>query len=172
MHLKSTLTSFLLFMFIGLFAQSEEPKHQLNLGIGHSLIPSGVKTGTTSNISLPTWAIDYNYRISERFVLGLHNEIIVESFEYHPLDHPEAVLERSNPLASILVFGYRINEWMIYAGAGGEFSKEITYGMTRLGGEYAIPMPYNMECIIGINADLKWDAYVSYGITLGIAKNF
>lgn len=167
----------LIFMFCftitGVSQTEPEEKHNsIGVLIGHSIIPKGSKNGLTTAIITPSWAVDYNYSFSNGITIGWHNEIIIESFEYEPIEDNSIVIERSRPIATCITAGYNYNSFLFYAGGGLETAPEGNYGLLRLGADYAIEMVWDLEFVVALNWDLKIDAYDSYGISAGIAKRF
>ncbi|URM38914.1 hypothetical protein [Flavobacterium anhuiense] len=68
---------------------------------------------------------------------------------------------------------YKPNEhWSFLLGFGGEFAKEEDFFLTRAGIEYGYELPKGWEIFGTASYDFKWNAYDSWGIGLGIAKNF
>lgn len=68
---------------------------------------------------------------------------------------------------------YKLNEhWSFLLGMGGEFAREEDFLLTRAGAEYGYELPKGWEVFGTFSYDFKWNAYDSWGIGLGIAKNF
>jgi len=87
-------------------------------------------------------------------------------------DQDNETLERSYPIVPALMGIYKPSEsWSFLLGFGGEFAKEENYFLTRVGAEYGYELPKNWEIFGTFSYDLKWNAYDSWGIGLGIAKN-
>ncbi len=146
-----------------------ERKHSIALIISHTQIAEGVENGEKKWISLPSWGIDYNYEISERWAIGLHNDIVVESFVVEHNDGTE--IERSSPFASAVVGMFKpIKNFSLVLGAGGEFSKEENLFLIRAGIEYGYLIHNNWELIANITNDLKINTYNSWSIGFGIAR--
>ncbi len=164
--------SLLLFLLAPLLTVAQEDSRNLILiGIGHSRIDVGIKGGEARPIVLPVWAIDYNYELSENWFLGLHNEIIIESFEYEPNTQSTAV-ERSTPFASVAILGYSHHFLSVYTGGGIEYSPEESFGLIRFGLEAGFETLKDFETIVGLNYDWRPDAYTSIGWTIGLGYKF
>lgn len=149
-----------------------EKKHSIAVLISHTQIAEGIKGEDKKWISVPSWGIDYNYEINERWVIGLHNDIIVESFIVEHKDGNE--IERSSPIATAFVGMFKpIKILSLVLGAGGEFSKEENLFLIKAGVEYGHRiLQDNWELIASITNDLKLDAYNSWNIGFGIARRF
>ena len=62
--------------------------------------------------------------------------------------------------------------WSFLLGFEAEFAKEENFFLTRVGVEYGYELPKKWEIFGTFSYDFKWNAYDSWGIGLGIAKNF
>lgn len=115
----------LLFLHVAVDAQE---KHSVGLTIGHA-------QGKRKTLSLPMWGLDYNYKLSHKWQLGLHTDFITETFEVEKNleggGHDE-VVERSSPIAPAIMGLYKPNHhWGFGLGLGAEFAKEENYALTR-----------------------------------------
>ena len=153
------------------------PHHQIGLSINHVHVFEGIDTdGNREVLSLPAWGLDYTFQFHEKWAIGLHTDFIIEKFKVEKNlesgDEKETV-ERSYPIAPAVMGIYKPNEhWSFLLGFGGEFAKEENYFLTRAGVEYGYELPSNWELFGTFSYDFKWNAYDSWGIGLGIAKNF
>ncbi|RYJ38454.1 hypothetical protein NU08_2431 [Flavobacterium anhuiense] len=184
-HLKKTLfLTALLYLIIQnkISAQENEEKafsrhHQIGISINHVHVFEGRDDeGNRETLTLPAWGIDYTFQFHEKWAIGLHTDFIVEKFKvekvYASGDGKETV-ERSYPIAPALMGIYKPNEhWSFLLGFGGEFAKEEDFFLTRAGVEYGYELPKGWEIFGTASYDFKWNAYDSWGIGLGIAKNF
>jgi len=111
-------------------------------------------------------------RLMNDGAIGLHNDIIVESFVVEHNDGTE--IERSSPIASAIVGMFKpIKNFSIVLGVGGEFSKEENLFLIKAGIEYGHRILHdNWEIITSLTNDLKLDAYNSWNIGFGIARRF
>ncbi|MBJ2125490.1 hypothetical protein [Flavobacterium sp. IB48] len=190
MFYKSTsLKPFFLFFFclISLFskkisAQEHEektfnPHHQIGISINHVHVFEGRdEEGNRETLTLPAWGIDYTYQFHEKWAIGLHTDFIVEKFKVEKVyesGNDKETVERSYPIAPALMGIYKPNEhWSFLLGFGGEFAKEEDFFLTRARVEYGYELPKGWEIFGTTSYDFKWNAYDSWGIGLGIAKNF
>ena len=180
--MKNTLLNILLLLFVVFVNAQEkehekseehsEKKHSIAVLVSHTQIAEGIKGEGKKWISVPSWGIDYNYEINERWAVGLHNDIIVESFIVEHSDGTE--LERSSPIATAVVGMFKpIKNFSLLLGAGGEFSKEENLFLIKAGIEYGHRiLQDNWEIIASLTNDLKIDAYNSWNIGFGIARRF
>lgn len=151
--------------------------HQLGLVISHAHVFEGRnEEGDREVLSLPAWGIDYTYHLSPHWAVGLHTDIIIEKFEVEKNlesgDNRETV-ERSYPVAPALMGIYKLNDhWNFLLGMGGEFAKEENFLLTRAGIEYGYEITNGWEVLGNIGYDFKWNAYDTWTIGIGIAKNF
>ncbi|UWY30456.1 hypothetical protein N4T20_11085 [Flavobacterium sp. TR2] len=184
-YLKKTLfLAALLYLIIQnkISAQENEekkfkPHHQIGISINHVHVFEGRdEEGNRETLTLPAWGIDYTFQFHERWAIGLHTDFIMEKYKvkkvYASEENKETV-ERSYPIAPALMGIYKPNEhWSFLLGFGGEFAKEEDFFLTRAGVEYGYELPKGWEIFGTASYDFKWNAYDSWGIGLGIAKNF
>ncbi|MEO1012386.1 MAG: hypothetical protein AAFX53_13855 [Bacteroidota bacterium] len=150
-------------------------RHALALLISHTQISEGIQeNGNRKWLSLPSWGINYNYHFHSKWAVGLHTDIIVEDFEVEPFSRSDdEVLERSYPIASAVMASFKPGKHFSYmAGLGGEFAREDSFFLVRVGLEYGLHLPNNWELLTNITNDLKLDAYNSWALGLGVAKKF
>jgi hypothetical protein len=176
------LASIVFFFFYGIIFSQEEthaefhPHHTLGVMISHTQISQGVQAnGDKKWLSLPSWAINYNYKFSKKWAIGLHNDIIVEDFavEEHLKSSNGQVLERSYPFASAIMVSYKPGKHFSYMlGSGGEFAHTGNLFLFRVGLEYGYHISKDWELNGNITNDVKWNAYNSWAIGLGITRVF
>jgi hypothetical protein len=109
-------------------AHKFQPFHSVGLAIGHAHSFRGVdENGSRKNMVLPFFGFDYNYQFSPRWALGLHTDLINETFVVEKHNSTEE-LERSRPIAPALMAMYSpTHRWKLGVGVGGEFAKEGSY---------------------------------------------
>jgi len=148
-------------------------KHSLALVISHTQINEGRdKSGDKQWLSLPSWGINYNYRLTEKWLLGLHTDIVVEDFVVKSHSRSNEFIERSYPVASAIVGSYKLDSFHLMFGTGVEFEKEENLFLVRAGIEYNLHIIKNYELLANITNDFKFNAYNSWAIGLGIARMF
>lgn len=174
--MKKHIVILVLFLINNAFAQEQEnetfkPHHTLGFVVGHTNVSQGVENGDRKWLTLPSFALDYNYVFSPKWSIGLHNDLIIESFKVETSD--DEVLERTSPFASAIVGGYKPGKYFTFeAGLGGEFAKEESFALTRLGVEYGLEIHNGWEFIANVVYDIKWNAYDSWALGAGISKSF
>lgn len=154
-----------------------KPHYQIGISINHVHVFEGIDdNGNKEVLALPAWGIDYTYHISQKWAIGLHTDFIIEKFKVEKdleSGEEDETIERSYPIAPALMGIYKLNEhWSFLLGMGGEFAKEEDFLLTRAGAEYGYELPKGWEVFGTFSYDIKWNAYDSWGIGLGIAKNF
>lgn len=161
-----------------LFAQEEkeneskeEGSHLISIAIAHSHVNKGVNNGEKQWISLPSWELSYNYKLSQKFMIGLHGDFISEQYVIEKSQ--EEFIERERPYSVILVGTYKVLKRLaLEVGWGIEFSPEEDFSFLKLGLEYAVPLASGYETILLVGYDNHINTYDSYNIGLGIAKSF
>jgi len=120
---------------------------------------------------LPSIGIEYNYQFHPRWAVGLHTDIIIEKF-YAEGEGGE-IISRNYPVAPALMGIYKASRhWNFLAGIGMEFADEGNFFLNRFGIEYGAELPKEWEVAGSLSYDLKWDAYDTWVIGIGIFKNF
>lgn len=159
-------------------AQEEtmSPRSRVTVGLGHTLVGKGKDVnGKQSWLTLPMWVIDYDYSLSEKWMLGVHTDILLESFEVDGfiMGEETKTIEREHPIAVLGATSFRPGKHALYSlGLGGEFSPTGNYVMTRFGFEYGFELPGEWELAPAVTYDLKWNAYDSFSISLAVGKKF
>jgi hypothetical protein len=142
---------------------------RLTLGLGHTHVSEGKVDGKTQWLAMPSWSLNYDYWLSEKWAIGLQNDLILESFIIE--DDKQELIERSYPLAVVPVAIFKPEKHLsLLGGIGAEFSKGHTLTMTRLGMEYGFHLPKNWEAGAALVWDNKWKYYNSWGLTFTISK--
>jgi hypothetical protein len=152
--------------------------HEVSAVISHTHVSQGIGAdGDTKWLALPSWAVNYNLRMGSRWSVGVHCDLIVEDFvvEEH-LGRSEATntLERSYPLALAVMGGYRPGgkHLAILLGGGMEFAHTGDLSLVRLGLERAWHLGDHWELVAVITDDLKFNAYNSWALGMGVARSF
>jgi hypothetical protein len=153
--------------------ENPEKRHSVLLLLGHTQIAEGIREeGKKVLLSVPSWGLDYNYELTEKWAIGLHSDIILENFLVENIAD-ESVIERSHPIASSFVASFKPGKnFSFLSGFGGEFAKEGSLFLIRLGVEYGVDISEEWEFVANIINDLKPSAYNSFGIGVGIARKF
>jgi len=164
----------LLFVSANLHGQEgshSSKNHTISAGIGHIQVAKGIKDGNKTWVSLPSWALDYHYSLSENWSISLQNEIVQSDFEVE--DASDEVITRSSPYSAIVAIGYKPLEVLtIFTGVGGEFAREENFGVVRFGIEPSWEIGERFELLLCANYDVKIEAYDSFGINLGVGYKF
>ena len=145
--------------------------HRFSVGIGHAHVSQGKINGKNEWLVAPTWAIDYDYWISDRWAIGLQNEILVESFPIE--DSKDELIERNYPVSVIpSVIWKPFKRLSFVAGVGLEFAEGHNLTTVRLGLEYGFHLPNDFEISAAIVRDDKINYYNSFGLSLTVSKIF
>lgn len=159
-------------------------KHVLSASINHTLIFGGAtETGESTNITLPSFGLNYTYFFNHKWAIGLHNDIILEDFfvkeESSQLSRSSseggetAVIERGTPIAACIMGIYKPLPYLgLMAGFGREFSSHEDFTVIRFGIEAPYHLPKNWELFGVLTYDINIDAYQSLTYGLGIGKLF
>ena len=156
-------------------AAAFKPYHSLALVLSHAQVSKGRDAeGNRKNLSLPSWGIDYTFMFKPKWGVGLHTDIITETFEVEK--HLEgggtaAMIERSMPLAPALMVIYKpSHHWSLLFGGGAEFESSGNFFLNRFGVEYSTEIRDGWEVLGTFSYDIKWKAYDTWLFGLGIAK--
>ena len=144
-------------------------RHRITLGLGHTHVSQGdVPDGPNFRI-LASWALNYDYWLTDRWAVGLQNDMIVEEFV---IEHGgEELLERDRPIAVIPAVLYKPLEWLtLIGGVGVEFAPEENLTLTRIGAEVGWHVAPDWEVGGGLVWDAKWDFYDSFGLEFAVSR--
>jgi hypothetical protein len=156
----------------------EHHKHSLSLLLAHTHILNAVDKGGIRGINRPSWMVAYNYSLSERWALGLHGDIIVETFEVeaHGSGSEEELLERKYPVSLVGAASYKVIDHLaVQVGGGFETDGSETFGLVRFGLEPFMRLSSRIELLFNLSYDIKIDAYdnwtIGFGIAYGLGKS-
>lgn len=178
--IKLILSGILMILSTALMAQNTEEHvkytnhgmkgaNRLTLGLGHTQVSHGEINGDTKWLSITSWSLNYDYWFSNKWAIGLQNDLLVESFTIE--DHEGEDIERSYPLAVVPVALFKPGKHFTFiAGVGAEFSEGHNLAMTRLGAEYGSHISKNWEGGVAVVWDGKWNNYNSWGIAFTVSK--
>lgn len=147
-----------------------EYRHAIGLKISHTNIINAIEGDDKSVLRVPSWALNYNYLFSERWALGLHTDIIIETFVIEDADEVE--VERELPWSTAIVGTWKFaKNFGISAGGGVEWEKNRNFGLIRFGLDYGFHIPsFSIELAGFLNYDILVDGYDAYSIGFGITK--
>ncbi|MGI9531366.1 hypothetical protein [Lutimonas sp.] len=160
-------------------------KHVISASINHTVIFGGVKDGSASSLTLPSFGLNYTYFFNHKWAIGLHNDIILEDFVVKQNSTFETrsgdsggeaettVIERGTPVAACIMGIYKPLSWLgLMAGFGREFSSHEDFTVIRFGLEVPYHLPKNWELFGVLTYDINIDAYQSLTYGIGIGKLF
>ena len=159
-------------------------KHVIAASINHTVIFSAIKNNeNNSNITLPSFGLNYTYVINHKWGIGLHSDIILEDFvvkgneseseRSSTEDNNTAIIERGTPISAAIMVIYKPIPYLgLMAGAGREFSSHEDFTVIRFGIEAPFHLPNNWEVFGVLTYDINIDAYESLTYGIGIAKAF
>lgn len=143
--------------------------NRLTLGLGHTHVSEGKVDGRTEWIVMPSWSLNYDYWVSNKWAVGLQTDLLLETFVIE--NHEEELIERKHPLAVVPVALYKAGKNLtLFGGIGIEFSSAQNLSTTRLGFEYGFHMPKNWEVGAAMLWDGKLNYYNSWSLTFTISK--
>ena len=144
--------------------------HRWTLALGHALVAEASVEGEKEWLALAAWAIDYDYWFTDRWAVGVQNELVIESFI---VEHGDGeTIERNFPFAVVPVAYFKLDERVsLLGGVGAEFGGE-TLGFHRLGAEYGVSIGTKWEVGAALVWDNKWGYYNSWGFSFGLSRLF
>ncbi len=153
--------------------ESKKGMQQFSLFISHSHITDGESPdGGNKWFVVPSWGLDYNYWLSSHVAIGLHGDMMLESFKVKGEEKGSAV-ERNRPIAIVPVAVFKPKEHSSFiVGFGKEFAPEGDLTLMRLGYEYGLEIGGQWEFCAGLTYDLKFNIYDTWTLGLGVSKSF
>lgn len=150
----------------------EHHRHSISILLSHTHILNGVENGGIRGINRPSWMLAYNYSLSERWALGVHGDIITETFEVeaHGSESEADFLERKYPVSLVGAASYKVIDHLaVQVGGGFETDGSETFGLVRFGLEPFMRISNRIELLLNLNYDIKIDAYDNWTLGFGIA---
>jgi hypothetical protein len=150
-------------------------KHSLSVLLAHVHIGNGAEDGSIRGIQRPSWMLAYNYHFDEKWALGLHGDIILETFfverEGSPGEGGEpGLLERDYPISLVAAGTFKPIEHLgVILGGGLEFDKSESFGLVRFGLEPNLMLSERIELLLNLSYDIKIDGYNNWNLGFGIA---
>ncbi|MCU0635864.1 MAG: hypothetical protein MUE41_13400 [Gemmatimonadaceae bacterium] len=144
---------------------------RLTLALGHMSLSQGVIDGDRRWLSVPSWALNVDRWIGERWAIALQGDLVIESYRVEHGDRE--LLERAYPVSlvpALLWKPARGTRWTLVGGVGAEYASGHTLALTRLGIEYGVHLGDRHEVgILGV-WDNKWNYYNSIAIGFTVAR--
>lgn len=142
---------------------------RLTLGLGHTHISQGVIEEKTRWLVAASWSLNFDYWISDKFAIGLQNDVVMESFKIE--DKEQETIERKYPWSIVPVAIYKPGKrFSLLGGIGYEVAAGKNLTLTRLGMEYGFHIPGNWEVGAALVWDNKWKYYNSWGLAFTVSK--
>jgi hypothetical protein len=131
--------------------------------IGHTL----VNTQELDNVWVPSWGLDIEYWLNNKWGIGLHNDVEIETFVIKNSEKDD--LERVNPLVLTIDALYHFGKgFVLTLGPGIEIEKEKSFYLLRIGIEYEKDITESFYVQPNIFLDQRFDSYNTLNIGLGI----
>ena len=144
-------------------------RHRITLGLGHTHIEEAAGDGGTEWLVAASWALNYDYWLSDRWAIGIQNDLIVEEFVIEHGD--EEFIERELPFAVIPSVLYKPREWLtLMFGVGREFTTTEDFTLTRFGIELGWHVAPDWEVGGATYWDAKWGFYDSWGLDFSVSR--
>lgn len=152
----------------------EKFKHnQVGLLLSHTSLRQGNEDSDNDVLFLPSFTLFYNYHFNEKWQIGLHTDFVNEQFVAKSSMDDENVIQREKPIAPAVMVGYKPNRHFTFmTGAGLDFDSEETLGLLRFDIEYGAEISNDWEFLATVGYDIRFNAYGSFQIGVGVGKNF
>lgn len=143
--------------------------HRLTGALGHTHISQGRRDGETQWLAVPSWSLNYDRWLTDRWAVGVQTDLVIESFVIEHGD--EELLERTYPLAIVPVALWKpAPRWSLIGGVGAEVAAGRTLALTRLGAEYGVHVGDRYEVGAALVWDNKWNYYNSWGLAVTVSR--
>ncbi len=177
------LYPFIFFILLGLSAISQDhvddqknedhefKRNRISVIIGHGHVFGAETSSGRSVITIPTWGIDYVYRIDHRFGVALKSDI--EIFEYIVEDQEGTNITRENPIIISALFTYHLkSNFIFFTGPGIEFEKNHNFFIYRIGANYEFHIANHWDFAPEVIFDIKDGSIGSFTWGIGFGKSF
>lgn len=136
--------------------------------IAHTLIKS---EGSNSHLFIPSWGFDLDYWLTDKWGIGLHNDLEIETFIIVKPSGEE--IERVNPLVLTLDGLYHLHNDLVFsAGPGVELTHGEPYYLFRLGVEWEKGIGNGVDISPTLFYDYRFDGFSTFTVGLGVGKSF
>lgn len=153
--------------------ESEKGGHKITIGIGQAHIHENFVEKGQEWMMASSLALNYDYLITDRWSIGLHNDLILDDFSIEKREGgaPVRAIERKRPLASKLVGSYSpLKRFHVSVGAGAEIEESENFFLSTIGGGYEFSAGKGWGFGVDLAYDVKWKAYDTWIIGFGISK--
>lgn len=148
---------------------SHRPFH-IAFVISHTYLPESTVNGVET-LALPSFGLDIEYWFSDRYGIGLHNDLELLTFEIK--EGEDAVITRNYPLLLTIDFLWRpMTHWGVFLGPGAEFETEEDFVVFRIGTEYDLSVSDRISVNPIAFYDFRFGAYNSFSIGIGLSYKF
>ncbi len=145
-------------------------RHSISLGFSNSFIPNTIEDSENSVLLVPTFGLNYDYWLSEKWGLGLHSDLLLQTFEVEKEDDQE-LITREMPFSTALVVDFRPSpSWVFFAGYGIEWEQSKSFELLRIGASYGIELENNWELGFSAGYDYKINAFSTYIVGIEFTK--
>lgn len=146
-------------------------RHRITVMMANSHIPNlETVEGQNKFLVVPAWGFDYDFWLSKKWAIGLHNDLVLQQFKIEK-EEDHTVVERSYPIGMCVVGIFKPFEQLSFvSGIGKEFEKNENFGMWKLGVEYGFELPKAWELSLNLQYDNKFKAYDTWLFGIGISK--
>lgn len=151
-------------------AEHKSGRHRVTAVMAYSFLKNQLDENTDNILVAPTVGLNYDFRVGEKWGLGLHSDIVLQQYKVE--DHnDETVLVRENPVALVLVGLFEpLPSLMLIAGYGIELEAHENIQLLRFGVEYGFHLPGNWELGFALEFDRKINTYNSWVFGVGFSK--
>lgn len=135
--------------------------------LGHTKIKS---SDQGKGLLIPSWGFDYEYWFNQKWGLGLHTDLELQTFVLTSSDSEEDLV-RDYPLVVSLDGLY--NPWkglVLELGGGYEFEPHKGFWLLQLGLEYEMHLHHNWDIFPTLFYDNRFNAYNTWTIAVGVGK--
>lgn len=138
--------------------------------ISHTFIPTSTSEGDKTVI-VPTFGLDLEYWLNEKWGFGFHNDLELETFEIEK-EH-ELFVEKEFPLVLTFDALYKFKKhFVLVVGTGIEFEKNEDLFIIRAGIEYEVEFGNHWDVSPTVIYDHRSNSSSTWGIGIGIGKRF
>lgn len=140
--------------------------------MANAFIPAADDIAGQNNFFIvPAWGLNYDYWLSHKVGLGVHNSLLLQQFKIEK-NQEQTVVERSFPMivtGEVLI--KPIKNFIVSIGAGRELEKHESYTVVNTGIEYGVELQHGWELSLTLLYDNKLDAYDSWMFGVGFSKH-
>lgn len=148
----------------------EKGVHKISFSLAQVYFQEG-KSGEIRNTFVPAYTLNYDYMLTSRWSLGMHNDIPLQDIEKEDGLEPFALSASERPVATKLIGAYHTRKHFGFLfGIGDEIAHKESFFITSAGAEYEFHLKGSWQLGAELAYDYKIHTADTWTMGIGISK--